>query len=56
MSPLVVSWFEVTNLQNQFGGVFLVGGGQEMTPGSVVECVANIVNVVVSLGFTFSRI
>ena len=34
---------------------FLVGLGQKMMPGSVVGCAENIVNTVVSLGFTFSR-
>jgi hypothetical protein len=33
---------------------FLVGLGQEMTPGSVVGCAENIVNTVVFVRFHFS--
>jgi len=55
MSLLFFSWFEVTDLQCQFRGGFLVGLGEEMTPGSVVGCIENIESTMVFYRFHFFR-
>ena len=53
ISLLVFSCFEVINFECQLWGMFFSGFGWEMVPGSVVGCVANMINTVVFVRFHF---